>query len=91
MAEKEQKGGNALVAGVVLAGVAVTAAVLSKKENRDKAKKIAATAIRNGKKIMERPEAKMIAGVVAKKAIEKVKEEYIDKAKEPKQLENKEN
>lgn len=55
---QEKKGSNPLVAGAVLAGVAVAAAVLSKKENRDKATKMVKDTVKKGEQYMKKSDSK---------------------------------
>ena len=71
--KNEKKSSNPLVAGAVLAGIAVTAAVLSKKENRDKAAQLVKDAVKKGEKFMKNPEVVKTTAVVAAKVLEDVK------------------
>ena len=68
MANENRKGGaNPIVTGAVVAGAVVAAVALSKKENREKARKMILDVTKKGQKLMERPEAKAVAGAVVSK------------------------
>lgn len=69
---QESKVGNPLVAGAVIAGVAVAATLLSKKETRNKAKKLLASAAKKGADFLERPEGKALTGAIAGKIVKDV-------------------
>ncbi len=79
----EKNRSNPLVAGAVLAGVAVTAAVLSKKENRDKAAKMMKDAVKSGEKFMKKPEIKAATGAMATKVLDNVKSNVEKNAGQP--------
>ncbi len=79
MAHEKNKA-NPLVAGAVLAGVAVTAAVLSKKENREKAANLVRDTVKKGEKFMKTPEVKQATNVVAAKVLDDVKTNVEKKA-----------
>lgn len=82
MANEKGKGGaNPLVTGAVVAGAVVAAVALSKKENRDKARKVILDVTKKGKKLMERPEAKAAVGMVAGKVVDEVSKKVEQKEK----------
>lgn len=64
-----------VVAGAIIAGAAVTAAVLSNKKTRTKAKNAVKTIVKKGKQILKTPEGKAVVETLAEGTLSKVVDE----------------